>query len=201
MRGTRSIKENGGMIMVQDEETAKFDGMPRAAASTGLVDFILAPEDMPEQLLAFARHPYIAQTDRSEALLSDEDGLTRIFALLREKSKVDFTYYKPSTVTRRIERRMSVNRFEDIREYVEFLQNHPGEIMALYRELLIGVTRFFRDQEAFNQLSEKWLPELLLQKDNREIRFWAAGCSTGEEAYTLAIVIGSAWSGWANPWT
>ena len=188
MRGARAIKENGGMIMVQDEETAKFDGMPRATISTGLVDFILPPEDMPKQLLAFAKHPYTSKAERAEALLSDEDGLTRIFALLREKSKVDFTFYKPSTVTRRIERRMSVNHFEDIRGYVEYMQEYPGEVLALYRELLIGVTSFFRDREAFNQLSEKWLPELLEQKQNRETRFWVAGCSTGEEAYTLAIV-------------
>ena len=188
MRGTRSIKENGGMIMVQDEETAKFDGMPRSAISTGLADFVLPPEDMPSQLMAFAKHPYTAKADRAEALLSDEDGLTRIFALLREKSKVDFTYYKPSTVIRRIERRMSVNQIEDIREYVRYLQNYPGEIMALYRELLIGVTSFFRDQEAFKQLEEKWLPELFKRKEESEIRFWVAGCSTGEEAYTFAIL-------------
>ena len=188
MRGTRSIKENGGMIMVQDEETAKFDGMPRSAISTGLADFVLPPEDMPSQLMAFAKHPYTAKADRAEALLSDEDGLTRIFALLREKSKVDFTYYKPSTVIRRIERRMSVNQIEDIREYVQHLQNYPGEIMALYRELLIGVTSFFRDQEAFKQLEEKWLPELFKRKEESEIRFWVAGCSTGEEAYTFAIL-------------
>ncbi|MFH1135234.1 MAG: chemotaxis protein CheB [Pseudomonadota bacterium] len=187
-RGTRSIKENGGMIMVQDEESAKFDGMPRAAISTGLADFILPPEEMPVQLLAFAKHPYTAKTERAEALLSDEDALTRIFALLREKSKVDFTYYKPSTVTRRIERRMSVNHFDDIRAYVEHLQEYPGEVLALYRELLIGVTNFFRDQEAFNLLSQKLTPELFNQKESREIRFWVAGCSTGEEAYTFAII-------------
>ena len=188
MRGTRTIKENGGMIMVQSEDSAKFDGMPRSAISTGLADFVLPPEDMPKQLLAFAKHPFTAKTERAEALLSDEDGLTRIFALLREKSKVDFTYYKPTTVTRRIERRMSVNQFDNIRDYVSYLQEYPGEIMALYRELLIGVTSFFRDQEAFNLLGEKWLPELIENSSNREIRFWVSGCSTGEEAYTFAIL-------------
>lgn len=188
MRGARAIKENGGMIMVQDEESAKFDGMPRAAISTGLADFVLPPDDMPKQLLAFTKHPYTTKSERAGALLTDEDGLTRIFALLREKSKVDFTHYKPSTVTRRIERRMSVNQFEDIRDYVSFLQEYPGEVMALYRELLIGVTSFFRDQEAFSLLSEKWMLDLLKSKENREARFWVAGCSTGEEAYTFAII-------------
>jgi len=188
MRGVRAIKEYGGMVMVQDEESAKFDGMPRAAVSTGLSDFILPPEKMPRQLLSFTKHPYVAKAERSETLLGDEDGLTRIFAILRERCKVDFTYYKPSTVSRRIERRMSVNQIDNIREYVAYLQTYPGEAAALYRELLIGVTSFFRDQEAFDRLAESGLPELFKQDTGREIRFWVAGCSTGEEAYSLAIL-------------
>ena len=186
-RGVRVIKEYGGMVMVQDEESAKFDGMPRAAVSTGLADFVLSPEKMPRQLLAFAQHPYVTKTERSESLLSDEEGLTRIFAILREKCKVDFTFYKPSTVTRRIERRMSINQTGDIKEYVAFLQSHPGEAMSLYRELLIGVTSFFRDQEVFDRLAQNSLKELLKNTTDREIRFWVTGCSTGEEAYSLAI--------------
>jgi two-component system, chemotaxis family, CheB/CheR fusion protein len=118
MRGVRLIKENGGMVMVQDEESAKFDGMPRSAISTGLPDFVLRPSDMPPQLLSFIKRPYSTVAARSESLLSDEDGLSRIFSLLREKCKVDFTYYKPSTVTRRIERRMTVNQTDSIGDYV-----------------------------------------------------------------------------------
>lgn len=188
MRGVRAIKEYGGMVMVQDEESAKFDGMPRAAVSTGLADFILPPEKMPRQLLSFTKHPYVAKTERSETLLGDEDGLTRIFAILRERCKVDFTYYKPSTVSRRIERRMLVNQCDNIREYVDYLQGYPGEAAALYRELLIGVTSFFRDQEVFDRLAESGLPELFKEDNGRELRFWVAGCSTGEEAYSLAIL-------------
>ncbi len=188
MRGVRAIKEYGGMVMVQDEESAKFDGMPRAAASTGLADFILPPERMPGQLLLFTKHPYVAKAERSETLLGDEDGLTRIFAILRERCKVDFTYYKPSTVSRRIERRMSVNQIDNIREYVAYLQTYPGEAAALYRELLIGVTSFFRDQEVFDRLSEEYLADVLKEENGREIRLWVAGCSTGEEAYSLAIL-------------
>ncbi len=188
MRGVRTIKEYGGMVMVQDEESAKFDGMPRAAVSTGLSDFILPPEKMPRQLLSFMKHPYVAKSERSETLLGDEDGLTRIFAILRERCKVDFTYYKPSTVSRRIERRMSVNQIDNIREYVSYLQSYPSETTALYRELLIGVTSFFRDQEVFDRLAESGLPELFKDDTGREIRFWVAGCSTGEEAYSLAIL-------------
>lgn len=188
MRGVRTIKENGGMVMVQSEESAKFDGMPRSAISTGLADFILPPDQMPKQLLAFIKHPYVTKTDRSESLLSNEDGLIRIFALLRERCKVDFTYYKPSTVVRRIERRMSINQVEDIKDYVAFILNNPAELNTLYRELLIGVTSFFRDQEAFDHLATHILPDLFRNITSREIRFWVAACSTGEEAYSLAIL-------------
>ena len=188
MRGVRAIKEFGGMVMVQDEESAKFDGMPRSAISTGLADFILPPAEMPDQLLSYARHPYVSKSERSETLLSDEDGLTRIFSILRERCKVDFTFYKPSTVTRRIERRMTINQVSDIRDYVAYLKNYPGEVAALYRELLIGVTSFFRDENVFHHLTETCLPELFQRRSNQEMRFWVAGCSTGEEAYTLAMI-------------
>ena len=187
-RGVRVIKEYGGMVMVQDEESAKFDGMPRAAISTGLADFVLPPDQMPAQLLSFAKHPYITKAERSETLLSDEQGMTRIFALLREKCKVDFTFYKPSTVTRRIERRMTINQIDDINDYVALLSGHPGEVGALYRELLIGVTSFFRDQDVFDRLAQNYLPEIFKSVGGREVRFWVAGCSTGEEAYSLAIM-------------
>lgn len=187
-RGVRSIKELGGMVMVQYEESAKFDGMPRAAISTGVADIILPPEKMPEQLLAYIAHPYISGKKHTDPLLKDADALTRLFAQLRDKTKADFTYYKQSTITRRIERRMSVNQISDFDNYVEYLQNYPGEVTALYRDLLIGVTCFFRDPKAMEEMEEKWLPELLIRCKNREIRFWVAGCSTGEEAYTLAIL-------------
>ena len=188
MRGIRAIKEQGGLVMVQKEETAKFNGMPRAAISTGLVDFILAPDAMPKQLISYLTHPYVAKNDRAHRIIDDENGLTRVFSMLRERYKVDFTFYKPSTVTRRIERRMTVNQIVDINEYAVFAKNHPAEISTLYRELLIGVTRFFRDSDAFQALTERWLPSLLDGSDVRELRFWVTGCSTGEEAYTLAIL-------------
>lgn len=188
-RGLRIIKEFAGMVMVQKEDTAKFDGMPRAAISTGLTDFILSPEEMPRQLLSFAKHPYASKSIKTENQINDEEGITRIFSILREKCKVDFTFYKPSTINRRIERRMAINQTEDLAGYVNFLIQTPGEVVALYRELLIGVTSFFRDQEAFDAVLEKWLPEVLNSSANQEIRFWVAGCSTGEEAYSLAILL------------
>jgi two-component system CheB/CheR fusion protein len=188
MRGVRSIKENGGMVMVQNEESAKFDGMPRAALSTGLADFTLPPEDMPKQLLNYARHPYVSRMDRAEQPIKDEDDTTKIFSILRERCKVDFTFYKPSTINRRIERRMTVNNIDEIGNYVNYLQNYPGEVTALFRELLIGVTSFFRDFQAFELLAREYMPAIFEGSENREIRFWVPGCSTGEEAYSLAIL-------------
>jgi two-component system, chemotaxis family, CheB/CheR fusion protein len=187
-RGVRAIKETGGMIMVQEPESARFDGMPKSAIGTGLADFTLPPGEMPEQLLSFVLHPYATKVDPSHAILSDEDGLARIFALLRESSKVDFTQYKPNTMIRRIERRMSINQVQDLNDYVQHMEHNPGEVTALYRELLIGVTNFFRDPDTFDELREKYLPALLRQTKGRELRIWTAGCSTGEEAYTLAII-------------
>ncbi len=187
-RGVRAIKEWGGLVMVQDESTAKFDGMPRAAASTGVADFVLPPEEMPSQLLACLRHPYATRQERQQQALGDETGLTRLFSLLRAKTRVDFTYYKPSTITRRIERRIAVTHVADLDAYVRHVEQTPAEIAALYRELLIGVTSFFRDPEVMANLQENVLPELFDRASGRELRFWVAGCSSGEEAYTLAIL-------------
>ncbi len=187
-RGVRAIKEWGGLVLVQDETSAKFDGMPRAAASTGVADFILPPEEMPSQLLACLRHPYASRQDRQQQALGNETGLTRLFSLLRARTKVDFTYYKHSTTSRRIERRIAVTQVADLDAYVRYVEQTPAEISALYRELLIGVTSFFRDPKIMTFLQDKILPEVLKGRPDREIRFWVAGCSSGEEAYTLAII-------------
>lgn len=189
MRGVRTIKQAGGMIMVQDETSARFDSMPRAAISTGLADFVLPPAEMPRQLLAFTQHPYVARTKSTDPVITDEDALTRIFALLRERSNVDFTYYKPSTVVRRIERRIGITQTEDIDAYVTYMQEYPAEVTTLFRELLIGVTSFFRDPAVFEKLRQEVLPGLIESVGARELRFWIAGCSTGEEAYTVAILL------------
>ncbi|MBF0170840.1 MAG: PAS domain-containing protein [Nitrospinae bacterium] len=188
VRGIRAIKETGGMVMVQDEESAKFDGMPKSAMATGLADYMLPPEEMPQQLLSYAKHPYVQKNELTSALRPDEDGLTRIFSTLRTRTKVDFTYYKPSTVLRRIERRMAIHQIIDLKDYVRYLEGNNHEAIALYRELLIGVTNFFRDREAFDLLERLYLPEILAEHKEGELRFWVAGCSTGEEAYSLAIL-------------
>jgi len=189
MRGVRAVKQAGGMIMVQDPDDAKFDGMPRSAISTGLADFILPADAMADQLVAFTRHPHLVSEASRDRLQVDEDGMTRIFALLRERCKVDFTHYKPSTVTRRVDRRMTINGVETTVEYARCLQNNPGEITTLFRELLIGVTSFFRDSEVFDRLRDEIIPELVDGSEGRELRLWVAACSTGEEAYTLAMLI------------
>lgn len=187
--GVREIKGSGGMVMVQDEQTAKFDGMPKSAISTGLIDYILAPEEMPEILIKYTKHPYIAE-DKKEDFIKDEDDLTKILALIRNKKNVDFTYYKDNTIIRRIKRRVSLNQIDSIKDYIRFLQENPYEINTLYGELLIGVTNFFRDPKAFETLKQKVIPRIFENKKPSEpVRVWIVACSTGEEAYSIAILI------------
>ncbi|MEW6259644.1 MAG: chemotaxis protein CheB [Thermodesulfobacteriota bacterium] len=188
MRGVRFIKEAGGMVIVQSEQSAKFDGMPRSAISTGLADFILDPEEMPDRLLTIVKYPRLNVREAAASVLPEDSELDRIFSLLRDECKVDFTHYKPSTILRRIERRMTINRIPTLKEYAFFVGTSSQEIHALFHELLIGVTSFFRDAEAFQELHDRWLPDLFGRIDNREVRFWVPGCSTGEEAYSLAIL-------------
>jgi len=187
--GTRAIKETGGMIMVQDEATAKFDGMPRSSISTGVVDFILPPDKMPEVLLDYVKHPFIQKSTATENILSrDLDSLTKITMILRDFCGIDFSYYKSNTIVRRLERRVSINRCNSIEEYLIVLSESDKEKDTLYRDLLIGVTRFFRDQEAFNFITERVIPTFFTCQ-SKVVRIWSAGCSTGEEVYSLAILI------------
>ncbi|NTU60707.1 MAG: chemotaxis protein CheR, partial [Deltaproteobacteria bacterium] len=186
-----AIKEAGGMVMTQDEASAKFDGMPRSSIATGLVDFVMPPEDMPDQLLKYIRHPYAQGSEaQAPALVNDDDSLARVLGLVQRSSGVDFTFYKSNTIARRIERRMSVNQILALADYVRYLESSPREVGTLYKDLLIGVTSFFRDPPAFETLRTKILPGIL---DNlaepRSARAWVAGCSTGEEAYSLAILM------------
>ena len=189
VRGIRAVKEAGGLIMIQDPESAKFDGMPRASIATGLADFILPATEMPEKIISFINNPYTENASSKKSLITDEERLNRIFALLREKTKVDFTYYKPSTVIRRIERRLTVNQMNDIQEYVYYLEKNSAEISILYRELLIGVTNFFRNCDIFDEVANIHIESILKNNKDGEVRIWVAGCSTGEEAYSLAILV------------
>lgn len=188
MRGVKAVKEAGGMIMVQDENTAKFDGMPRSAISTGLADLVLAPEDMPDQLISYSQQSQSAPLIPIDTQKINHENIARIFSLLRSRTGVDFTFYKPSTIIRRLERRMNLNQITEISEYARFLENFPQELNLLYKELLIGVTSFFRDPEAFDFLAETVIPALFDNAEGERLRIWVAGCSTGEEAYSIAML-------------
>ncbi|GAB6053186.1 chemotaxis protein CheB [Magnetospira thiophila] len=190
--GLRAIKAEAGVVLVQQPETAKFDSMPRAAIDTHLVDFVLPPEDMPKKLLELWSFPRVARASLSSAedVVIDEATLAKVVALVRQQTSHDFSDYKPSTLLRRVERRMKLHQIERPADYVRFLSQHVAERTTLFKELLIGVTAFFRDRAAFDVVAETVVPKIfdnLLRDD--ELRVWVVGCSTGEEAYSLAILL------------
>jgi two-component system CheB/CheR fusion protein len=190
-QGVRAVKGEGGMVMAQNPESTEYDGMPRSAIATGLVDFVLPPAEMPARLITYAIHAFV-KTPRpiSSPATNAEGALKRIFILLRAQTGHDFSQYKSSTVHRRIERRMAVHQIERLNGYVKYLQQTPAEVEVLFRDLLIGVTHFFRDPEAFKALEEQVIPKLFEGKTaGAVIRVWATGCFTGEEAYSLAILL------------
>ncbi|MDD2595457.1 MAG: chemotaxis protein CheB [Bacteroidales bacterium] len=188
--GIRAIKENGGMTMVQDDQTAKFDGMPRSSISTGMVDLVLSPSLLAEELANYIKHPFINKNIAIESqLLQNQSVFNKIIATLHDAKNVDFSNYKQNTLIRRLEKRISINRFEKVTDYVSYLTITPKEISALFNDMLIGVTRFFRDEKAFEMLASAVIPDIFEQhSDKSEIRIWCPACSTGEEAYTLAIL-------------
>jgi two-component system, chemotaxis family, CheB/CheR fusion protein len=189
--GVRAIKGEGGMVMAQIPESCEFDGMPRSAIATGMVDYVLSPAEMPAQLMAYVAHAFgrpARLTNLSTPL--NENALKKIFILLRTQTSHDFSQYKPSTICRRIERRMAVHQIDSTDAYVKYLQQTPLEVEALFRDLLIGVTSFFRDADAFEVLETRVIPKLFEGKPaGAVIRAWSAGCSTGEEAYSIAILL------------
>ncbi len=188
--GVRAIKEAGGMAMAQTPDSTEFDGMPRSAIATGLVDYVLLPAEMPAQLIAYATHAYGHKPRPTLPLHPKEDRLNKIFILLRAETGHDFSQYKQNTITRRIERRMAVQQIEHVDEYIRYLQQNDTEVRALFHDLLIGVTQFFRDPEAFAALQTQAIPKLLAAKASGDlVRVWVPGCSTGEEAYSIAILI------------
>lgn len=189
--GLRAIKGEGGIVMVQTPSSTEFDGMPRSALATGLVDYQLPAAEMPVKLIAYTEHAFgRTQIFSDFPLEKDENTMRKIFVLLRTHTGHDFSKYKPSTIHRRIERRMAVHEIEALVGYVKFLQQNSIEVEALFQELLIGVTRFFRDSDAFQVLEDNVIPALFANKPpGSVIRIWTAGCSTGEEAYSLAILL------------
>ena len=189
--GIKAIKGEGGMVMVQQPETAKYDGMPKSAIETGLVDFILPVEKMPETLIHYARHPFLESLDKTRLTEPPiKNQIQKIFALIRSATGHDFSHYKPSTIARRIERRLAVHQIKALSDYILYLQKNPAEIDVLFKNLVIGVTSFFRDTEAYDVLAQQVLPKLLSKKaPDTTIRCWVAGCSTGEEAYSLGMIL------------
>lgn len=187
--GIKAIKEKGGLTIVQEPSSAKFDGMPKSAISTGVVDYILSPKDIAGELLHYSKYKTIIEPEEEAALFTDEESFTHIYAVLKKVRGIDFTHYKRTTVLRRIERRMVVTHSTSLAEYARALDNNPEEVNVLVKEILIGVTNFFRDPLFFEKLKEKVLyPIVQNAKEDEPIRVWSAGCSTGEEAYSIAIL-------------
>ncbi|HYR23101.1 MAG TPA: chemotaxis protein CheB [Chthoniobacterales bacterium] len=195
--GLRAIKAAGGLTFAQDEASAKFDAMPRSAIRAGFVDLVLPPREIAREIERISNHPYIRgplsdPEEIEKAAYKQADDLGRIFLSLRKQMGVDFSAYKETTLIRRIQRRMALHRIEKISQYARFLRDNKKEIEALFDDLLINVTRFFRDEAVFRALKKRFLPALLKSKSKDrqpELRAWVPGCATGEEVYSLAISI------------
>jgi two-component system, chemotaxis family, CheB/CheR fusion protein len=190
--GLRSIKENGGLCLAQDPKTAAYDAMPVNAIGTGMVDFILPIPKMQDILHRYAGSPYVIGKSDNDLgdLTTLPDHLTSILALLKTRLKRDFHYYKKSTLIRRVRRRMGIVHVNDMEGYLALLRKKPTELDNLFKDILIGVTQFFRDPEAFEVLAKKVIPKIIKNRDADEpIRVWVTGCSTGEEAYTVGILL------------
>jgi two-component system, chemotaxis family, CheB/CheR fusion protein len=189
-QGVRAIKEEMGLAVVQDPASAKYDGMPRSAIGTGLVDIAAPAAELPARLVAFVNHAARLRRQIPAEEERPSGALQKMLVLLRARTGTDFSGYKPTTIHRRIERRMTVHQLHTLPHYVRYMQENPQEIDLLFRELLIGVTRFFRDPPAFEALKEKALPRMLDRKaPGGPLRIWVPGCSTGEEAYSVAIAV------------
>ncbi|HEY5673591.1 MAG TPA: chemotaxis protein CheB [Malonomonas sp.] len=188
--GVKAIKAEFGMVMVQEPTSAKYDGMPQSAIATQQVDFVLPAAEMPAQLLRYTQHRILPSAKASAAGEEVQEALPKIFYLLRSQTGHDFSLYKKNTICRRIERRMHVLQIDAISEYVRYLQQSKVEIGILFKDLLIGVTNFFRDPAAYDVLKEKYLPALLRDKpQDYTLRVWVPACSSGEEVYSTAILL------------
>ena len=193
-RGIKEIKARGGLVMVQDPSQAEYDGMPESAIATGVVDYILPVEKIPEQLMEYYRHPYVSGPPLAES--GDEtfdQQVQKILMRVQSQTGHDFTSYKQNTIHRRIQRRMAVNQITETKDYLRYVDQNPAEVGELFQEMLIRVSSFFRDQDVFEALSRKIIPDLVQKKPPfSPVRIWVPGCSTGEEAYSLAIIFAEA---------
>jgi two-component system CheB/CheR fusion protein len=188
--GLQAVKANGGMAMVQDPGTAEYDSMPRHALATGLADLVLPPEQMPEALIKYAQHFYVNGGHQVEPVEEAPDQLQRILALLLARTRFDFRGYRKKMIKRRIERRMGLKQIVTYPDYLAFLRDHPEEVRLLVKDLLIGVTNFFRDSEAFKALETLAIGPLIESKSTDDlVRVWVPGCATGEEAYSIGMLL------------
>ena len=190
-KGLQSIKAEGGITFVQDEDSAKFPGMPLSAVAAGCVDLVLSPDRIARELARMRRHPYLEfarSPVRAELPSGEGDSLHRLFQLMRSFTGVDFTHYKQTTILRRISRRMLVQRCETLAQYVKCVEDHPDEVRALFQDILVHVTSFFREPAVFQTLQGQVFPRITASLTSGEsVRIWVPGCSTGEEVYSLAI--------------
>lgn len=189
--GARAVKAEGGLVLAQSLGSAQYDGMPRSAIATGMVDYVLPPDEMPDRLAAYAAHAF-GSTPRPapSPTPAAEDAMKRVCAVLLDQTGHDFSQYKQHTLVRRVDRRMAIHQLERPDEYLRYLRQTPAEGQALFRDMLIGVTSFFRDPEAFAALEVEVIPRLLAAKHSgAPVRTWVCGCCTGEEAYSVAILL------------
>ncbi len=187
--GLGAIKEKAGVVFVQAPASAKFDGMPRSAIDAGLADVVAPAEELPGRISDYLKHAPVAAQSDPDRESKAQSALEKVFILLRAQTGHDFSLYKKSTIYRRVERRMGLHQIAKLATYVRFLRENPHETKLLFKEILIGVTSFFRDPPAWEQLKDKAMPALLAAHPKGGVlRAWTAGCSTGEEAYSLAMV-------------
>src|SRR5215470_6808535 len=188
--GLAEIQAHGGVTFAQDEVSAKYESMPRSAVAAGCVDYVLPPKAIARELARIARHPYLVREAAPELAPAENTGLTLVFQLLRRSTGVDFTHYRQTTILRRIQRRMVVHKIDRIEEYVKYLQSNPAEIKALYQNMLINVTSFFRNPRVFDALKAQVFPAIVKNHaPEASIRIWTPGCATGEETYSVAIAL------------
>ena len=191
-RGVQEVRKAGGVVFCESPETAAFNGMPVSTMATGVVDQVLPPEEIATAIAALAQRKEAALPPPPSDRAAEDAGIHAILRLLRDEYAIDFSHYKASTVTRRIERRLALNRSIDIDTYVEQLRADPRELNSLYEDLLIGVTRFFRDDEGFEVLEQRIIPDIIdrtTEDPEAQIRVWVAGCATGQEAYSIAMLL------------
>lgn len=188
--GLKEVKTQGGCVLVQDPSTARFDSMPQSVITANLADHVLAPEDMPDVLMRYISHAYVAGSELVEDEPSGDTSIDPVLGILRNRAGHDFRLYKRSTLTRRIHRRMGLCNLHTVEDYVEYLRSQPGELDTLARDLMINVTGFFRDPEAWTALDEMVLAPLVEERESgAAVRLWVPACATGEEAYTLAMLL------------